>query len=271
MSSEDSLGVTLALVDPSLLSSWEGMVKRGEECSLLLMHSKGKITATLQSTTPTPSSAMSSSPSSTSSADKRKKTKGSKEKRLKALLAYHQRLVVEKGLPPSRLMEQQAAASSAIAPASHDQSPGLKKKLFQCHQCDFSSDSQRGLKVHAGRSHKLQQASEILREELEVSLTLSQQSDEQEKDISSVNADTSSTLDDIVLPHYCGPSDTPIMSEALNVFACDGCFHIWKTEDQVKSCECSRMHTCLPACLYADVVSSECDPSLRRRPQFDYA
>ena len=271
MSSEDSLGVTLALVDPSLLSSWEGMVKRGEECSLLLMHSKGKITATLQSTTPTPSSAMSSSPSSTSSADKRKKTKGSKEKRLKALLAYHQRLVVEKGLPPSRLMEQQAAASSAIAPASHDQSPGLKKKLFQCHQCDFSSDSQRGLKVHAGRSHKLQQASEILREELEVSLTLSQLSDEQEKDISSVNADTSSTLDDIVLPHYCGPSDTPIISEALNIFACDGCFHIWRTEDQVKSCECSRMHTCLPACLYADVVSSECDPSLRRRPQFDYA
>ena len=104
MSSEDSLGVTLALVDPSLLSSWEGMVKRGEECSLLLMHSKGKITATLQSTTPTPSSAMSSSPSSTSSAGKRKKTKGSKEKRLKALLAYHQRLVVEKGSCSSMLL-----------------------------------------------------------------------------------------------------------------------------------------------------------------------
>ena len=59
MSSEDSSGVTLALVDPSLLSSWEGMVKRGVECSLLLKHSKGKIIATLQSTTPSPRDAKS--------------------------------------------------------------------------------------------------------------------------------------------------------------------------------------------------------------------
>ena len=95
MSSEDSVGVTLAMVDPSLLSSWEAMVKRGEECSLMLKHSKGKITATLQCTTPTPSPARSSSPSPTSPAKKRKKRKGSKEKRLKTLLAYHQRLVVE--------------------------------------------------------------------------------------------------------------------------------------------------------------------------------
>ena len=59
MSSDDSPGVTLALVDPSLLSSWEGMVKRGVECSLLLKHSKGKIIATLQSTTPSPRDAKS--------------------------------------------------------------------------------------------------------------------------------------------------------------------------------------------------------------------
>jgi len=63
MSSEDSVGVTLAMVDPSLLSSWEAMVKRGEECSLMLKHSKGKINATLQCTTPTPSPARSSLPS----------------------------------------------------------------------------------------------------------------------------------------------------------------------------------------------------------------
>ena len=203
MSSEDSLGVTLALVDPSLLSSWEAMVKRGEECSLVLKHSQGKITAMLQCTTPSPRSTLSSSPPSTSSAERRKKTKGSKEKRLKALLAYHQRLVVEKGLPPSRLMEQHAAVS-AIAPASPDQSPGLKEKQFQCDQCDFSSDSLRGLKVHAGRCHKVQPSSEILREDLEVSLTLSQLSVEQTNDISSVNADTSSTLDDVELPSAPG-------------------------------------------------------------------
>ena len=95
---------------------------------------------------------MSSSPSLPSSAEeskKRKKRKGSKEKRLKDLLAYHQRLVEEKGLPPSRLMEQHAAAS-----ASSNQSPGRKEKLVKCDQCDFASDTQRGLKVHMGKSHK---------------------------------------------------------------------------------------------------------------------
>ena len=128
MSSKDSIDVTLALVDPTLLSSWEGMVKRGEECSLLLKHSKGKITATLQCTTPTTPSSSTSSPSS--SAKKRKKSKGSKEKRLKALLDYHQRLVVEKGLPPSRLMEQHAAASTT-APSSPAQSSGPKEKQLE--------------------------------------------------------------------------------------------------------------------------------------------
>ena len=54
MSGPDSIGVTLAHVDPSLLSCWEGMVKRGEECSLLLKHSKGRVVATLQCATPCP-------------------------------------------------------------------------------------------------------------------------------------------------------------------------------------------------------------------------
>ena len=101
MSSEDSSGVTLALVDPSLLSSWEEMVKRGVECSLMLKHSKGKVTAMLQCTLPAPSSTPSLIPSPSSAM--RRKKRGRKEKRLKALLNYHQRLVVEKGLPPSRL------------------------------------------------------------------------------------------------------------------------------------------------------------------------
>ena len=90
MSSDNSSGVTLACVDPSLLSSWEGMVKRGVECSLLLKHSKGKIIAMLQATTPSPCPTLTSSPSLPSSAEEIKKRKGSKEKRLKDLLAYHQ-------------------------------------------------------------------------------------------------------------------------------------------------------------------------------------
>ena len=42
-------------------------------------------------------------------AEKKEKRRGNEQKRLEALLAYHQRLVLEKGLPPSRLMLQHAA------------------------------------------------------------------------------------------------------------------------------------------------------------------
>ena len=172
MPSGDSLDVTLACVDPLLLSCWEGMVKQGEDCSLLLKHSKGKMIATLQSVKPTtPSSSTSSSTSA-----KRKQKKGGKKKNLEKLLAYHQRLVVEKGLPPSRLMEEHAAASSP------------EKKKFKCDQCDFKSESQRGLKVHIGRSHK---EPEALREEHEVSMVISEPGDVARSDDPSVNADNS--------------------------------------------------------------------------------
>ena len=84
MSGQDSTDVTLANVDPSLLSCWQEMVKRGQECSLLLKHRSDKVIETLQYTTPL---TRSSSPSNSSSAKKRKKNKGNKEKRLEALLA----------------------------------------------------------------------------------------------------------------------------------------------------------------------------------------
>ena len=157
MSGQDSISVTLAHVDPSLLSCWEGMVKRGEECSLLLKHSKGKVVVTLQCATPSPSPTL----TSPAKKKKKKKRKGNEKKRLEALLAYHQRLVVEKGLPPSRLMKQHAAAfESASAPPTQSAEVG---KPFKCDQCDFSSDSKRGLKVHKGRAHKDQQLPENLR------------------------------------------------------------------------------------------------------------
>ena len=151
MSGQDSFGVTLAHVNPSLLSCWEAMVKQGEECSLFLKHSDGRITATLQCTT--------SSASSTSTPPagefkkkkkKKKKSKGNKKRRFEALLAFHQRLVDEKGLPPSRLMKQHAAASES---ASASQNTELRKP-FKCDQCNFSSDSKRGLKVHIGKAHR---------------------------------------------------------------------------------------------------------------------
>ena len=183
MSAEDFSDVTLVHVDPYLVSCWNKMVKRGKECSLLLKHSKGKVFASLQcTTTAQPTTPVSPSPSLSPSAKRRKKKSGGKKQKLEKLLAYHQRLVVEKGLPPSRLMEEHAAASPA--PTANSTSG----KQFKCDQCDFASDSQRGLKVHVGRSHK---DPEVLRaEEQDVSLNLSEISDVREE-ISSVKADIS--------------------------------------------------------------------------------
>ena len=149
MSGQDSFGVTLAHVNPSLLSCWEAMVKQGEECSLFLKHSDGRITATLQCTTSSVSST-STPPAGELKKKKKKKSKGNKKKRFEALLAFHQRLVDEKGLPPSRLMKQHAAASES---ASASQNTELRKP-FKCDQCNFSSDSKRGLKVHIGKAHR---------------------------------------------------------------------------------------------------------------------
>ena len=147
--------MTLAPVDPALLSCWEEMVKRGEECTLVLKHSKGQVTATLQSTNQASTLPEPSLSSSASAKKKMKKKKGNKKKRLEALLAYHQRLVEEKGLPPSRLMLQQAAAATTSPSASStlSQSPGTSEISFKCDLCHFTSKSKRGLKVHTGRSH----------------------------------------------------------------------------------------------------------------------
>ena len=66
-------------------------------------------------------------------------------------------------------MEEHAALST---PPPAKSSSGSK---FECDRCDFVSDTQRGLKVHIGRSHK---NAEVLRDkEHEVSLVLSEPSD----------------------------------------------------------------------------------------------
>ena len=102
-----------------------------------------------------------------------KKSKGAKK--LEKFLAYHQRLLVEKGLPPSRLMEEHAALST---PPPAKSSCGSQ---FECERCDFASDTQRGLKVHIGKRHK---NTEVLRDEKhEVSLVLSEHGDEVRDDI----------------------------------------------------------------------------------------
>ena len=83
-------------------------------------------------------------------------------------------------------MEEHAALS--VSASTTPSTKITSGKHFNCDQCDFGSDSQRGLKVHVGRSHK---ESEVLRaEEPDVSLTLSEMSDVRDDD-SNVKADTS--------------------------------------------------------------------------------
>ena len=113
MSAPELSDVTLALVDANVLACWEDKVKLGLECSLLLKHSEGKITTTLQYSS-------SILPPPLSQAEKGKKKKQRKTtkksaKKLEALLAFQKRLVEKKGLPPIRLMLQHAAAQTFCA------------------------------------------------------------------------------------------------------------------------------------------------------------
>ena len=115
MSLTDIIDVALVSVDPALLSCWEEKVKQGIECSLLLKHKRGKITTTRQcSSTPSPAVAKPNFSPYSSLAEKekgeKKKNGSGSKKRLEALLAYHQRLVTEKGLPPSKFMLKHASS-----------------------------------------------------------------------------------------------------------------------------------------------------------------
>ena len=133
MAAADSMDVTLVPVDTSILSCWEEKVKQGIECSLLLKHSKGKVITTLKCSLdlrpPKARDVSSLTPSTQAEkkgrVKKKKKTnnKGGKKRKLASLLAYHQRLVVEKGLPPSRLMLEQAAQTQLSTPEKGSQKP----------------------------------------------------------------------------------------------------------------------------------------------------
>ena len=201
------------------------MVKQGKECSLLLKHSNGKVIATLQCTSPTTTSTLSSSTSLSSSAKRKKKKKGDKRK-LEKLLAYHQRLVVEKGLPPSRLMEKHAAISSTPS----DQSTGAEK--FKCDRCDFTTDSQQGLKVHVGRSHK---NTEVLRDgEHDQSLDLSCASSKREE--ISFNADGASEEQEA--EEQRERESSPFISALSKILS------IWPEDEEKHECPSWRAGSC---------------------------
>ena len=142
--------VTLASADPAILQCWEEKVRQGAKCSLLLKHSNGKIETILKSTSMSAKPKVQSyAPPASSPVERKKRSKGSKKTRLDALLAYHQRLVVEKGMPPSRLMLKHAA-EAPLHPVLAEQTP----TDIKCDFCDFKTSSQNGLKIHKGLKHK---------------------------------------------------------------------------------------------------------------------
>jgi hypothetical protein len=167
--------VTLASADPTLLSCWEEKVRQGVECSLLLKHSKGKIFTILKTSVLRSPEAEASAPKPSLAKkvketvkEKKKKKKRNTTKRLESLLSFHQRLVDEKGMPPSRLMLEHAAPAPDL-PSSPPQITELEKSSdqFKCDLCDYTNPTQRGLNSHKGHKHKEQQKPVALSDELE--------------------------------------------------------------------------------------------------------
>ena len=154
MAAADFSDVPLALADASLLSCWEEKVKHGVDCSLLMKHSQGKVITILKCNAVVVknpearnSSTVFSSPTLPHAGEKRKKkkrrNKGGKKKKLAAMLSYHQRLVVEKGLPPSRLMLEHAALAQSLLPVNGPglQNPEVLRQLEQDQSLDISCAS----------------------------------------------------------------------------------------------------------------------------------
>ena len=118
--------VPLVSVDLAILLCWEEQVNQGKDCSLFLECKNGKISTILNVSQLRSSDAKASklTPASESQAGIKKKKNSSK--RLQKLLACHQCLVTEKGLPPTRLMLQHAAApvtESAKKPEQEESTP----------------------------------------------------------------------------------------------------------------------------------------------------
>ena len=150
----NSSDVTLGSVDTTVLSCWE-MMKQGADCSLHLEHRKGVITTILKCSSIRKTFDAKGIPSSKHSQAENKKKKQGSEKKLHSLLAYDQRLVQEKGLPPCNLMLQHAAVTSPQSSANIE-----SENQFNCEFCEFQSPSKHGVDIHTRGKHKLQEHEE---------------------------------------------------------------------------------------------------------------
>ena len=172
---KDSQDVNLASADPILVLCWEHKVKQGKECSLLLEFQNGNVIPTLKV------SKSKSSEAKTQKADSKpldeKKSKKKKKHDIPKLLAYHKRLLEEKGLPPSNLMLGHAAEVSSPSPQT--QKPGKEESKFKCNYCENRFKLKRNLMKHIRNIHKDIQKPEYLRDEqADTSLNMSVVSEE---------------------------------------------------------------------------------------------
>jgi hypothetical protein len=207
MPDKDSSDVTLAFADATLLSCWEEKVRQGAECSLLLKHSKGKLFTILKTSEARSPEAKAPAPASTSPAKKKKKkrNKGSKKKRLEALLSFHQRLVDEEGMPPSKLMVEHGLAAAASVPAKKAEQKSSQQ--FKCDLCEYTNTTQRGVNSHKGHKHKVSPKPEALRDEqAEQSLELSRVSEKRDETTPLANS-TLNAEEDNSKPFKCGVCD----------------------------------------------------------------
>ena len=156
--------VPLVLVDASLLSCWEEKVKQGVDCSLFLKHSKGKVSTilkcsqvVLKSPEARNSSPLSSSPTLPHAERKKKKRNTRGKKKLESMLSYHQRLVVEKGLPPSRLMLEHAALAESLPPVNGTelQKPEVLRQLEHDQSLDISCASSKREEISSFNAEEL--------------------------------------------------------------------------------------------------------------------
>ena len=170
--------VTLANADLALLQCWNNKVSKGVKCSLTLKHSKGRVTTILKSSSPRIMKPMnptdeSTLPSISIQADKKRQKKGNKKKRLEALISFQERLVKEKGLPPSRIMLEHAAAAAAaksssdLADLEENSSTSVK-----CDKCEFKSNSQDEVRKHMNLVHNDQCNPDTIAKPTETDLTL---------------------------------------------------------------------------------------------------
>ena len=190
------LDVTLASADAAILLCWEEKVKQKKDCSLLLQSRGGRVITTIKVIGPRNhevSDSNSSLPPEFQAETKKKKTNRQSNKlKLAKLPQYHQRKVEEEGLPPSRLMLEQAAAAPAKLTSPE---PNSSQEKFQCDKCDYKTETLRGLNVHIGRKHK---EPEILRsDQQDTSLDLSDAEEEREHSFSLTNTTTTHEESDL--------------------------------------------------------------------------